>query len=157
MSDLKERYGFDHWRGRDERRLIRRPLPDLSDAELEFESREPINGEPYGFIDFYRLRGRPARIAVTIVEHPTAAVAHEALLHILALVMAPQLPSCEQRGLNAGDACFCSLGEMLETVFFVRANVLVRVENAGREQIDLREIVTSLDVQLRLAQDAAPA
>jgi hypothetical protein len=151
MSDLKERYGFDDWRGRDER-LIRKPLPELRDADLELESRDPIDGEPYAFIDFYRLRSRPARIAVTIVEHPSVSVAHEALLHILALVMAPQLPSCEERGLRIGDACFCSLGEMLEIVFFVRANVLVRVENVGREQVDLRDIATRLDELLRLAQ-----
>lgn len=153
MSELKERYGFDEWRGRDGQRLIREPLPGLDDEDFRRESRDPIDGEPHGYIDFYELRSRSSvRIAVTIIEHPTVADAHDGLLHILALVMAPQLPSCEQRGLPVGDACFCSLGQKLEKVFFVRSNVLVRVENAGRERIDLREIATKLDERLRLAQ-----
>jgi hypothetical protein len=157
MADLKERYGFDRWRGRDGRRLIRDLLPDLTAADLELESRERIIGEDRGHIDLYRRPARPVRVAVTIVSHPTAQDAHEALLHVLARVMAPQLPSCEEQGLNVGDACFCSLGERLEKVFFVRANVLVRVENAGAERIDLRRVCALIDEQLQRAQDVAPA
>lgn len=157
MADLKERYGFDHWRGRDEGRLIRNLRPDLSPAGLEFESYERISGEERGFIDFYRMPHRPVRVAVTLVEHPTVLDAHESLLRILALVMAPQLPSCEKRGLNAGDACFCSRGERLDKVVFVRANVLVRVENAGRERIDLADVTLLIDQQLQGERHPASA
>lgn len=152
MADLKERYGFDHWRGRGERRLLRNLRPELTPAGLELESYDRIAGEDRGFIDFYRMPHRPVRVAVTLVEHPTVQAAHESLLRILALVMAPQLPSCEERGLNVGDACFCSRAEKLEKVFFVRANVLVRIENTGAERIDLGEIAVLVDEQLQSAQ-----
>lgn len=155
MADLKERYGFDRWRGRGERRMIRDLVPDLTAANLELESRERIFGEERAYIDFYRRPGRAVRVAVTITTHPTVADAHESLLHILALVMAPQLPSCEEQGLNVGDACFCSIGGRLEKVFFVRANVMVRVENAGAERIDLRKVCALIDEQLQGAQASA--
>ena len=52
--------------------------------------------------------------------------------------MASRLPIAAEGGLpDLGDAAFCGLGEPLSAVYFVRANVLIRVHNLGPTPIDV--------------------
>lgn len=155
FDELKRRYGFDDWSGRDGR-LLYKPLPDLRDRMgLQFESRAALEGERHGFIDYYRAYGG-ARVAITILQHGAVVDAHEGLLRVLLLVMAPRLASCDEKGLRIGDACFCNNGEVNQTIFFVRANILVRVENAGSQSIDVSDIALEVDRQLQAWDRPSP-
>lgn len=148
MTSIETQYRLSEWGGHDSR-LIHKPLPNLRGFDgLEFETRHPLVDMSRGFIDHYRRAGGSVRVAMTLTEHASVRDSHSEIISILTLVMAPRLPSCDEKGLKIGDVCFCSLGNVNEKIFFARANVVVRVASVGRETIDVSDIAVEVDRQL---------
>ncbi|CAM4044851.1 hypothetical protein KIPE111705_37845 [Kibdelosporangium persicum] len=147
---VKRVHGFDDWPGRDGPPLAAEFLPDHSELRpLTFIRRDALPDAGRAFID--HLSGPPGTsVAVRLRQYPTAADAHEALVDVLTMVMAPRLPHCAERGAEpVGDVCFCGLAEPIETTFFVRANVLVRIHNTGERPVAVTALAAALDRQIQ--------
>jgi hypothetical protein len=144
---VKDQHGFATWPGADAAALERRFLPDIDRIpNYSHEARTPLpNG---AFIDHLQAGSGAARISVRVVHYPTVAAAHEGLVDILEVSMAPQVHTCAERGLALGDPCFCDPGEPAAFVAFARANVLIRVDSSGPEPVSVAAVATELDRQL---------
>jgi hypothetical protein len=148
---LKHTYGFADWGGREGAVPGRvRFVPDAERLpDLAFEERTALPVTGHSFIDHYRVGEEGGRVALTVVEYGTPSDAQEGLLDVLSRSMAVQLPSCSERGLAVGDACFCGFGEPITAVFFARRNVLVRVESVGTAPVSVADVARGIDAQLQ--------
>lgn len=147
-EELKHRYGFDDWPGRGQDRDVRGFLPEVARLEgYALERRLPVPGTRFKFMDRFAAAGG-AQIAVRVSEYPTGAEAHDGLIDLLQLTMAPELLSCSERGLEIGDVCFCGLAEPTGTIFFGRANLVLWIESVGDQPSSVVELATALDGQI---------
>jgi hypothetical protein len=88
---------------------------------------------------------RGQRLNVTAFECNSVEDAHESLIDVVMTYMAPSLPRCETRGLEIGDICFGSHGEVNLNVIFARFNILVEVKSAIPGPTSVDEFARSLD------------
>jgi hypothetical protein len=88
---------------------------------------------------------RSQRLIVTVFECNSVEDAHESLIDVVMTYMAPSLPRCETRGLEIGDICFGSHGDVNLNVIFARFNILVEVKSATPGPTSVDEFARSLD------------
>lgn len=88
---------------------------------------------------------RGQRLIVTVFECNSVNDAHESLIDVVMTYMAPSLPRCETRGLEIGDICFGSHGEVNLNVIFARFNILVEIKSATPGPTPVDEFARSLD------------
>lgn len=85
------------------------------------------------------------RLIVTVFECNSVNDAHESLIDVVMTYMAPSLPRCETRGLEIGDICFGSHGDVNLNVIFARFNILVEIKSATEGPTSVDEFARSLD------------
>ena len=88
---------------------------------------------------------RGQRLIVTVFECNSVNDAHESLIDVVMTYMAPSLPRCETRGLEIGDICFGSHGDVNLNVIFARFNILVEIKSATPGPTPVDEFARSLD------------
>lgn len=88
---------------------------------------------------------RGQRLIVTVFECNSVEDAHESLIDVVMTYMAPSLPRCETRGLEIGDICFGSHGDVNLNVIFARFNILVEVKSATPGPTSVDEFARRLD------------
>ncbi len=88
---------------------------------------------------------RGQRLIVTVFECNSVEDAHESLIDVVMTYMAPSLPRCETRGLEIGDICFGSHGDVNLNVIFARFNILVEAKSATPGPTSVDEFARSLD------------
>ena len=88
---------------------------------------------------------RGPRLIVTAFECNSVIDAHESLIDVVMTYMAPSLPRCETRGLEIGDICFGSHGEVNLNVIFARFNILVEIKSATPGPTSVDEFARSVD------------
>lgn len=89
--------------------------------------------------------GGAARLVSTVIACNSVIEAHETLIDVVMTYMAPNLPRCETKGLEVGDICFGSHGEINLSLIFARLNILVEIKNAGREAVSVNEFAENVD------------
>ena len=94
---------------------------------------------------FNSAGARGQRLIVTVFECNSMEDAHESLIDVVMTYMAPSLPRCETRGLEIGDICFGSHGEVNLNVIFARFNILVEVKSATPGPTSVDGFARSLD------------
>ncbi len=150
---IKQGYRFSEWpRAAAARQgAVRSFLPQLpARPALTLESRVPRTDARGAFSEHYVNPADPGvRVLVDIAVHPSVAAAHDALLHILAMVSAPILPSAAERGLAVGDVAFTGHGDSLLAVLFVRRNVVVDIRSVGNTPVVVAELARALDAQIQ--------
>ena len=85
------------------------------------------------------------RVASTVFSCESVLEAHETLIDVVMTYMAPNLPRCETKGVEVGDICFGSHGELNLSMIFARFNILVEIKNAGREAVSVNEFAENVD------------
>jgi hypothetical protein len=85
------------------------------------------------------------RLILTMLECNSVLDAHESLIDVVMTYMAPRLPRCETNGLEIGDICFGSHGDVNLSVIFARFNILVETKNAGTEPTSVDEFARAVD------------
>jgi hypothetical protein len=94
---------------------------------------------------FNSAGARDQRLVVTVFECNSMEDAHESLIDVVMTYMAPSLPRCETRGLEIGDICFGSHGEVNLNVILARFNILVEIKSATPGPTSVDEFARSLD------------
>lgn len=89
--------------------------------------------------------GGRRRLLLTTLECNSVLDAHESLIDVVMTYMAPRLPRCETKGLEVGDICFGSHGDVNLSVIFVRFNILAETKNAGTEPVSVDEFAREVD------------
>lgn len=89
--------------------------------------------------------GGRRRLLLTTLECNSVADAHESLIDVVMTYMAPSLPRCETKGLEVGDICFGSHGDVNLSVIFARFNILAETKNAGTEPVSVDEFARDVD------------
>jgi hypothetical protein len=97
-------------------------------------------------VNFQDAPGQP--LIVTIFECNSVEDAHESLIDVVMTYMAPNLPRCETRGLEIGDICFGSHGDVNLNVIFARFNILVEIKSASAGPNSVDEFARKLDSQI---------
>lgn len=85
------------------------------------------------------------RLLLTTLECNSVLDAHESLIDVVMTYMAPSLPRCETKGLEVGDVCFGSHGDLNLSVIFARFNILAEIKNAGTEPTSVDEFARAVD------------
>ncbi|HEY0149996.1 MAG TPA: hypothetical protein VGB70_13470 [Allosphingosinicella sp.] len=125
-------------------------IPNLEGYPLTLLRRRPDRSSPGHYHEDYAQSSLPeSRFRVHVAEFASAAEARQALLRSLALVMAPRLPHCRERGFEAGEICFCSPGEPVSRIYFVRGNVKIELFETGAPLPGLNEIARAIDENLQ--------
>jgi hypothetical protein len=77
-------------------------------------------------------------LVLTVFECNSVLEAHETLIDVVMTYMAPNLPRCHAKGLEIGDICFGSHGDVNLSVIFARSNILAEILSAspGRTSVD---------------------
>lgn len=151
---VKRRYRYSEWPRTVELSTlgaVRSFLPQLGDRHsLILEERVPMRDTPGAFSERYVSPTDPeVRVLVDIAVYRSIATAHDALLHMLSMAMAPTLPFAAEQGVPVGDVAFAGFGEILTAVLFVRRNVVVDLRSVGRTPMDVRELAFDIDSQIR--------
>ena len=89
--------------------------------------------------------GGRRRLVLMTLECNSVLDAHESLIDVVMTYMAPRLPRCETRGLEIGDICFGSHGDVNLSVIFARFNILAEIKNAGTEPASVNEFARAVD------------
>ena len=89
--------------------------------------------------------GGRRRLLLTTLECNSVLDAHESLIDVVMTYMAPRLPRCETKGLEVGDICFGSHGDVNLSVIFARFNILAEIKNAGTEPTSVDEFALAVD------------
>jgi hypothetical protein len=151
---VKANYEFSSWAGRTKEEA-KFQLSDFSIQDLEGWSVEQSEELPAGKrlrrVVRYVFKSSEAsgqRIILTVFECNSAEEAHESLIDVVMTYMAPILPRCETRGLEIGDICFGSHGEVNLNVIFARFNILVEVKSATPGPNAVDGLARSLDSQI---------
>jgi len=122
---VKQRYRYSEWPGTMELGtvgIVRSFIPRLADRHpLVLEERAPMRDTPGAFSERYISPTDPeVRVLVDIAVYHSIAAAHDTLLHMLSMAMAPTLPFAADRGVPVGDVAFAGVGEIVTAVLFVR-------------------------------------
>lgn len=150
---VKANYEFSTWAGqtregtKDVRLIDVRIGPEqIKGWELETAEELPAVRQRRELRYIYvspQRRGR--RILLTTVECNSVLDAHESLIDVVMTYMAPSLPRCETKGLEVGDICFGSHGDVNLSVIFARFNILAEIKNAGTEPASVDEFARTVD------------
>ena len=153
-NQVKTRYEFSSWAGRTKAgdkdvRLadFRIGAEELRGWRLEQSEELPSPKQQHVVRYIYSSSGEGVgrRVVLTTLECSSVLDAHETLIDVVMTYMAPSLPRCETRGLEIGDICFGSHGEVNLSVIFARFNILAEIQNAGAEAISVDEFARSVD------------
>ena len=154
-NQVKANYEFSSWAGdvkegdRDARLPELFVLPaGLENWRLEEQEEQPSTNRQQRVVRYIYNSGREdegSRVVSTIFNCNSVLEAHETLIDVVMTYMAPSLPRCETKGLEVGDICFGSHGEVNLSVIFARFNVLVEIKNAGRKPVSVNEFARSID------------
>jgi hypothetical protein len=154
-NQVKANYEFSTWAGhvkegnRDARLAEVLVLPEQLDRwRLEEKEELPSFNRQQRIVRYIYNSSRDgggARVDSTVFECNSAIEAHETLIDVVMTYMAPNLPRCETKGLEVGDICFGSHGEVNLSVIFARLNILVEIKNAGREAVSVNEFAENVD------------
>lgn len=152
IDNVKARYGFDGWPGRERiSALPRRRFALRVDALEGFthEERVAIPGGRVSYTDYLRAPEEGLRLAVTVTDYDSALGAHEGLVFLLANCMAIQVPRAAEKGLDVGDVSFCGeVDSVIESVYFVRDSILVRIDNVGPRFVSVAPVARAIDEQI---------
>jgi hypothetical protein len=91
------------------------------------------------------LQSGHRRLLLTTLECNSVLDAHESLIDVVMTYMAPRLPRCETKGLEVGDICFGSHGDVNLSVIFARFNIVAEIKNAGTESTSVDEFARAVD------------
>lgn len=157
-NQVKANYQFSGWAGhvkegnRDARLADVLILPDeLKGWGLEEKEELPPSNRQQRvarYIYNSSREGRGPRVVSTVFDCNSVLEAHETLIDVVMTYMAPNLPRCETKGLEIGDICFGSHGEVNLSVIFARFNILVEIKNAGVEAISVDEFARNVDSRI---------
>jgi hypothetical protein len=155
-NQVKTNYEFSIWAGR-----TRAGGPDvhLTDVRIgpeevkgwELEESEDLPGPKQQRALRYiysSSENSKRRLVLTTTECNSVLEAHESLIDVVMTYMAPRLPRCEARGLELGDICFGSHGEVNLSAIFARFNILAEIKNAGTEATPVDEFARAVDAAI---------
>jgi hypothetical protein len=152
---VKANYEFSSWAGgvkegtKDARLRDVLTLPDaLQNWKLEEMENLPSSNRQQRVVRYIynsERDGGAARLVSTVIDCSSVLEAHETLIDVVMTYMAPNLPRCETKGLEVGDICFGSHGDVNRSVIFARFNILVEIKNAGREAVSVDEFARKVD------------
>ena len=146
---VKVNYEFSSWAGRTKEGAdFQLRKLDISSLEGWAQSEElPATQRQRRVVRhiFNSPDARGQRLNVIVFECNSVEDAHESLIDVVMTYMAPSLPRCEARGLEIGDICFGSHGEVNLNVIFARFNILVEVKSATPGPTPVDEFARSLD------------
>jgi hypothetical protein len=152
-SRVKANYEFSTWAGRTKEgasfQLSKFDLwsQDLDGRTAEQSEELPATERQRRVVRyvFKSPDARGQRLIVTVFECNSVEDAHESLIDVVMTYMAPSLPRCGTRGLEIGDICFGSHGDVNLNVIFARFNILVEIKSATEGPIPVDEFARSLD------------
>ena len=152
-NQVKANYEFSSWAGRTKEgnadvRLtdVRIGPDDIKGWKLEESEELPSSRQRREVRYIYASQeGSSNRLVLTIVECGSVLDAHESLIDVVMTYMAPRLPRCETAGLEVGDICFRSHGDVSLSVIFARFNILAEIKNAGTQAIAVDEFSRAVD------------
>jgi len=150
---VKANYEFSSWAGRAKEgadfqlsNFTIKPQDLEGWTQEQSEELPPTNRQRRVVRHIFKAAGaRGQRLIATVFECNSVADAHESLIDVVMTYMAPSLPRCETRGLEIGDICFGSHGEVNLNVIFARFNILVEVKSATPGPTSVDEFARSLD------------
>ena len=150
---VKANYEFSSWAGRTKEGAdfqLRSFAIKPQDLEgwTELQSEELPAGKRQRRVVRYVFNppdGRGQRLNVTVFECNSVEEAHESLIDVVMTYMAPSLPRCDTRGLEIGDICFGSHGDVNLNVIFARFNILAEVKSATPGSASVDGFARSLD------------
>ena len=150
---VKANYEFSSWAGRTkEGASFQSSKLDISSLEGWTQSEELPATQRQRRVErhiFNSSDARGQRFIVTVFECNSVEEAHESLIDVVMTYMAPSLPRCETRGLEIGDICFGSHGEVNLNVIFARFNILVEVKSATPGPTSVDEFARRVDSLIR--------
>jgi hypothetical protein len=157
-ESVKQRYRFDQWGGVsvESTRPVLEFAPDLRAEHpgLMLEYRMPLPDDGRSFSDHYVDAGdRSVRFLVSIHRYGSAEAAREALVDELENTMAVKLPACSERGIRAGEVCFCDFSELVSHIVFVRRNIFVRIDSIGDTPAPAAALAATVDRQIAASRD----
>lgn len=155
-NQVKANYEFATWAGRTREggadvRLtdVRFGPDDLKEWKLEESEELPGSKQRREIRYIYASHENgKRRLVLTTTECNSVLDAHENLIDVVMTYMAPRLPRCETRGLQLGDICFGSHGEVNLSLIFARFNILAEIKNAGTEAIAVDEFARAVDAAI---------
>jgi hypothetical protein len=150
---VKANYEFSSWAGRTKEgadfqlsKFAIRPQDLEGWMQEQSEELPPTNRQRRVVRYVFNSAGaRGQRLIVTVFECNSMEDAHESLIDVVMTYMAPNLPRCETRGLEIGDICFGSHGEVNLNVIFARFNILVEVKSASPGTTSVDEFAWRVD------------
>lgn len=146
-NQVKTKYEFSTWGGRTKEgadfqlsSFSIRPQDVEGWREEQSEELSPTERQRRVVRYIFNSSSKPdsQRLIVTVFECNSVNDAHESLIDVVMTYMAPSLPRCETRGLELGDICFGSHGDVNLNVIFARFNILVEIKSAteGPNSVD---------------------
>lgn len=84
-------------------------------------------------------------IRIDIIESHSWRKSHEALLELLGGYQAPQLPEASSRKIEVGDVAYAGFGEIMQSVVFTRANMIIRIHSVGKQNVSVVDIAKQMD------------
>ena len=155
-NQVKLNYEFSRWAGQtkegnnDVRLSDFRIQPEDFPWKLEEEEELPPSARQkqvvrYIFTASFAREGGTQRLVTTVFECNSVIEAHESLIDIVMTYMARNLPRCETKGLQIGDICFGSHGEINLSVIFARFNILVEIKSTTPGPAPVDEFARNVD------------
>lgn len=85
-------------------------------------------------------------ISVDVIESVSWRRTHEILLEQLTGdYQAPQLPEAASRKIELGDVAYIGFGETVQSIVFVRANIIIRIHSVGKQNISVVDMAKQMD------------
>jgi hypothetical protein len=153
-NQVKANYEFSTWAGHTREGTADVRLTDLRIDSEQIEKWKLEKAEELPALRQRRERryiyvspesGGHRRIILMLLECNSVLDAHESLIDVVMTYMAPRLPRCESKGLDLGDICFGSHGDVNLSAIFTRFNILAEIKNAGTEPTSVDEFARALD------------
>lgn len=151
---VKANYGFPNWAGHTREGTNNVRLTDVRIDPEQIKGWKLEDTEELPVVKQRRERryiylslessGR-RRLLLTTLECNSVLDAHESLIDVVMTYMAPRLPRCEIKGLEVGDICFGSHGDVNLSVIFARFNIVAEIKNAGTETTSVDEFARAVD------------
>jgi hypothetical protein len=76
-------------------------------------------------------------IKIEIIESANWHRAHETLVELLGEHQALQIPEAKSKKVELGDIAFVGFGDMIQSVIFTRANLVIRINSIGRKNVSI--------------------